>query len=170
MTPPRRLLVLRHGDAASPPRLPDDERPLLASGTAQVRWAGRLAAARGWQPEVALVSPALRTQQSLEAFCAGGGHTPQRRIEATLYQGNRDALAEAVQLLPDRVGTAVLVGHNPAISGFVLGLGADEVDRFPQLGDGMRPGMLAVLSWSGGWDDLDSASLVEVAWAGRQPA
>jgi phosphohistidine phosphatase len=172
----RRLLVLRHADSAaagppeSPAGLPDQDRPLRHTGQWQATWIGRHATERGWRPEIAIASPAVRAQQTLEAFCAGGAHTPQRRADPSLYQGGRDALTDVVAALPDRLSSALLVGHNPAVSGFVLGLVGDDARRFPLLSDGMRPGMLAVLEWAGDWNALEAATLVDVVWAGRHPA
>ncbi|TGS55576.1 histidine phosphatase family protein, partial [Mesorhizobium sp. M1D.F.Ca.ET.183.01.1.1] len=61
----KQLLVLRHAKSSwDDPKLDDFDRPLGPRGLKTAPLMGREMARRGWLPELALVSPALRTRDT----------------------------------------------------------------------------------------------------------
>ncbi|MEI9417788.1 histidine phosphatase family protein [Mesorhizobium sp. Cs1321R2N1] len=61
----KQLLLLRHAKSSwDDPDLDDFDRPLAERGLKAARLIGRELAARDWLPDLALVSPALRTRDT----------------------------------------------------------------------------------------------------------
>ena len=109
----KRLIILRHGKAAAnAPSGEDFDRPLVERGEVEAEAMGRLLAAKGLTPDLALVSPAARTQGTWAAVQTAFA---QARAEFPRALYNADArlvrqLAEAAD------GESILVvGHNPGL-------------------------------------------------------
>src|SRR5205085_10025020 len=62
-----------------------------------------------------LCSPATRTRQTLELVRPGLKAGVEVLIEDGLYGASADQLLERVRRLPDRVGSALVIGHNPGL-------------------------------------------------------
>ncbi|RUX74479.1 histidine phosphatase family protein, partial [Mesorhizobium sp. M2A.F.Ca.ET.040.01.1.1] len=61
--PARQLLILRHAKSSwDDPKLADFDRPLAPRGQKTAPLIGRELSRRGWLPDLALVSPALRAR------------------------------------------------------------------------------------------------------------
>lgn len=134
----RELILLRHAHAEAPAGVDDIDRPLSEVGLAEARAAGDWLREQDWLPDRVLVSPALRTRQTLEALGALGeaeiGEAPAV-YEASV--GDLIALADA-HVDAERL---LLVGHNPGLEQLVALLTSG------QSGDhrGMPPAGIAVL-------------------------
>ncbi|REF38304.1 SixA phosphatase family protein [Thermasporomyces composti] len=148
----RRLLLLRHGHAASPLGIADIDRPLTGQGRRQCRQVGADCRARGLLPELVVVSPALRARQTWEALAVGMGATPEVDVDRRVYANTVDDLLEVIGELPDELMTVLIVGHNPSIAGLV-----DVLDNEPQrpargaLSSGYPTGTLAVVELDDPW-------------------
>ena len=67
----KQLLLLRHAKSSrDDPDLSDFDRPLAGRGLKTAPRAGRELVKRGWLPELALVSPALRTRDTWRLVAA----------------------------------------------------------------------------------------------------
>jgi phosphohistidine phosphatase len=106
---PRRLVLVRHAQAAGAPL--DADRPLTGLGARRASAIGAWLEGIGLRPDRVLVSPARRAQQTWER--AGDGLPPV--VEPRLYDNTVDALLAAIRDTPDDVRDLVLVGHNPSI-------------------------------------------------------
>ncbi|TIU39662.1 MAG: histidine phosphatase family protein, partial [Mesorhizobium sp.] len=63
--PARQLLILRHAKSSwDDPKLADFDRPLAPRGQKTAPLIGRELSRRGWLPDLALVSPALRARDT----------------------------------------------------------------------------------------------------------
>ncbi len=60
----RRLILFRHAKSAWPQGVPDNERPLAERGRLAAPLMGAYIARHGLIPDLALVSPARRTEQT----------------------------------------------------------------------------------------------------------
>jgi phosphohistidine phosphatase len=108
-----RLILLRHAKAeAEAPSGDDFDRPLAPRGEREAKVMAEHLAALGERPDVALVSPALRTRQTWEAVRAAipGGEV---RFDRGLYNADAQALRRLAEQAGE--GTVLVVGHNPGL-------------------------------------------------------
>ena len=111
--------------------------------------------ADGIQPALVLCSSARRARETLE----GLGLEGQISIEPELYAANVDQLLARLWQIPDETGSAMVVGHNPALQILVLRLAASSPDP---TGNGdlaavrhkYPTGALATLSFDCAWGQL----------------
>lgn len=162
----RRLVVMRHARAESF-AFEDRLRELTAQGRAEAADAGRWAAEQGLLIDAALVSTAIRTQQTWAEFSAAAGCGDlEPMLDEALYSAGTDSVLECLRTLPDEASTALFLGHNPT-AGMLVQLLADsagEEGLHEQLGSGFPPASIAVLALAGSWADIafGRARLVDV--------
>ncbi len=117
----RRVFLLRHAKSSwDEPTLADHERPLAPRGR---RAAGRMAGhmrREGIRPALVLCSTARRTRDTLEAIRSAIGEGVQVEIERDLYGASAEELLERLRLVPDEIGSVLMIGHNPGIQDLAL--------------------------------------------------
>ncbi|MFT0763152.1 SixA phosphatase family protein [Scrofimicrobium sp. R131] len=108
-------ILIRHAHAQDLAAGGDRFRPLSNRGRRQAENLGRDLAPRLAQPALALVSPAVRAQETFELLSeAAGVSIPSRTVEA-IYGYEVDGILEVIRLCGE--GSLVLVvGHEPLIS------------------------------------------------------
>jgi len=108
----RRLMLLRHAKSAWPAGTADLDRPLAPRGREAAPRMGRYLADEGLLPDLALVSPARRAQETwaLVRDAVGGAET---RTEPRIYEAPAQRLLDVVQEAPADRRTLLLIGHNP---------------------------------------------------------
>jgi phosphohistidine phosphatase len=112
-----RLVLLRHAAAeAARPGLPDIERPLSPTGREEALDAARCIAAARLRIEWLLVSPAVRARETATRVAAQLHISEPVHIEPELYPGKPDELLQSLRRCAPRVGTVLLIGHNPGLS------------------------------------------------------
>jgi phosphohistidine phosphatase len=143
-----RLVLLRHGKAASAGAEGDRDRPLLAEGRRQVASVGARIHALGWWPDRAIVSPALRARQTHEALVP----PIPAEVADEVYTGG--ALAIRRRLLDAGDGLVVVIGHNPALSelasrltGVRVGLEPAAAGLLHHPGEALGPALLDERTW-----------------------
>jgi len=151
-----RLVVLRHAKSAWPEGVPDHERPLAGRGRRDAPEAGRVLAAAGCVPELALCSTATRTRQTWELASAQWDTPPPVRYEPRLYGADAEELLDVVRETPAEVGTLLLIGHNPGLEDLVLDLAGNALgDALDDVRAKFPTSAIAVLAWPGtGWASL----------------
>ena len=114
-----------------------------------------------------LCSSAARTRETLKRIAPALGGA-EIRIEDELYAASGRALAARLTLLDARVGTAMLIAHNPGIENLALSLAAEGAGDPPQADLGRMERKfptagLATLAFEGEWRGLapGGARLVE---------
>jgi phosphohistidine phosphatase len=110
-----RLILLRHAKAESEAESGDDfDRSLAPRGRREAQAMAQQLAALGFRPDLALVSPALRTRQTWEAVQAAlpGGEV---RFDRNLYNADAKGLRRLVEQAGEGQGTVLVVGHNPGL-------------------------------------------------------
>lgn len=158
-------MLLRHAKSAYPPGVADHDRPLGPRGVLDAPAAGRWISDHVGVPDHVVVSSARRARGTWTLAAAAVGYIGAAGYEAAgsgpltidprVYDASAGELLEVVRELPDRVGRAVLVGHNPGIEDLVSVLAEDrdpDADRllstkYPTAG-------IAVLGFGGGWHEL----------------
>lgn len=108
----RTLVILRHAKSSWPVGVEDDLRPLSSRGRRDAPVAGRWIAANVGGVDLALVSPATRTQQTWQA-ASEALDVGSWRSEPRMYLGSSVELLELVRETKNAHETLVLVGHNP---------------------------------------------------------
>jgi phosphohistidine phosphatase len=141
MTTTKQLLLLRHAKSSwDDPDLLDFDRPLSGRGLKAAPLVGRELARQGWLPDLALVSPALRTRDTWRLVAA---ELPAR-VEAEFPQGLYEATAADILAKVRQANAAtsglLLLGHNPGLEEFarrLAGAGSDAAalkrleEKFP---------------------------------------
>jgi phosphohistidine phosphatase len=170
----RTLLLLRHGHAEPDDGSPDRARHIDKRGRGESEAAGRFASE--WPPRLALVSETVRTRETFELFCQGLGQEVEVQYLEELYRAADDQLQRVLATVPPPdVSSVLLVGHDPVISDLshqLLAAGKTAVDAGRLTADGMRTGMVAVFTWTGGWDPAtaEEIRLEALFWAGDSPS
>lgn len=126
----RRLVLLRHAKA-EPAGGPtgDEVRPLALTGRRQAGRVGGVLVASGLVPELALVSPAVRTRQTWELVRgAFGGAEPEVLHDDALYAGGVPDLLGLLRGVDERVRTVLVVGHEPTVSAAAAALAGPGSD------------------------------------------
>lgn len=112
---PKTLVVLRHAKSAWPDGVADHDRPLSGRGRRDAPAVGRWLREQGVSVELALVSSARRTVETAELVDAELDPPPRRVISDDVYHAGAGDLLDRIRELPDDVGTAMVVGHNPSV-------------------------------------------------------
>ena len=114
----RRLTLMRHADARwKDAAISDLERSLSRRGASAAELMARRLLELELIPELVLVSPARRTQQTAEIVARELALPPRRVLrEDTLYLATCADLLALVQRTGPRVGHLLVVGHNPGVS------------------------------------------------------
>jgi len=159
------LVVMRHAKAEqSGPS--DFERELSDRGLLDATEAGQWLAGRGIEPDQALVSASVRTQQTWEAVNEGGGWDLEGTLDDALYEAGTASALDLIRETDPGIRTLVVVGHNPTMASLATllddGEGDDEAGN--EVAIGFQTSAMAVLEYDGDWADLDEASASVVAY------
>ena len=110
------LLLLRHAKSSwGEPGLDDHDRPLNKRGAKAAPRMGKLLRDEGLSPDAVLASSAERTQATARAVCEALDYPGDIDVRHSLYLAAPSAYLHAVRELPDEIGRALVVGHNPGL-------------------------------------------------------
>jgi phosphohistidine phosphatase len=159
------LVVMRHAKAEQS-GASDVERQLTDRGTVDATEAGQWLAGRGVEPDQALVSAAVRAQQTWEAVNEGGGWDLEGTPNDALYDAGTESALDLLRQTEDVIRTLVVVGHNPTVASLaaLLDDGDGDDDASNEVTLGFPTSALAVFTYDGEWKDLDEASASVVAY------
>jgi phosphohistidine phosphatase len=160
----KRLYLLRHAkSSAGEPGQADHERPLNARGRRAAERIGDLLAERGDAIELVLCSSARRTRETLERVLERLGAPPRIETLRDLYLASSEDLLQRVRELPDDVGSALLVGHNPGIGELAQRLAArGSAEALRQLREKFPTAALAILRFeSAHWSQVARGAQLE---------
>jgi phosphohistidine phosphatase len=99
--------------------LADFERPLNERGQLAAPFMGELMHAHGFEPYLILSSPAERAKSTTELVKKAGKFDAEVRFDRRIYEASPNALLQIVAEIDDSYRSALLVGHNPGIEGFI---------------------------------------------------
>ncbi len=120
------LFILRHAKSSwAEADMSDFERPLNERGEKAAAFMGELMSRKGYEPYVILSSPAVRAKSTSEIVKKSGKLDGELRFEHRIYEASPQTLRQAVSDLDDAYASALLVGHNPGIEGFIRYLTGD---------------------------------------------
>lgn len=153
--PVKQLLILRHAKSSwDDPALADFDRPLAPRGLKTAPLIGRELSRRGWLPDLALVSPALRTRDTWRLVAQELPQHVQSEFAEEVYEAAPATILARVRQI--RATNLLVIGHNPGLQQFVLrlaGAGSDE-SVFKTIEAKFPTAALARFTLDGDWADL----------------
>lgn len=154
----RRLLLLRHADAATGfgLGLDDHARPLTDGGRCDADAMGRWLGGQRLSPDLVVCSTAARTRQTWAAAATSIDPAGHVLWSDAVYGGGVQAVLEVVREEGGPAGTVLVVGHAPTMPHLadLLSDGAGEQDARSALAAGFPTCSIAVLAYAGPWADL----------------
>lgn len=136
----KKLIIVRHGDfIKGNPFVPDIGCPLSRDGKRQVAEAAARFAGLGIKPDLILISPSRRTGESAEILGRKLGISKKSiRVKKEMFEAEKPEIVRIVHQLDDSLNTAMLVGHDPAMSALLHHLVTTDVYN-------LKPASYAVL-------------------------
>jgi len=129
MTDGKTLYLMRHAESSwSGTDLSDFDRTLNERGFRDAPAMGRRLKARGTLPEIILCSSAKRAMQTLETMDIG---IEDVVFDERIYEASKGALLNTIQVLENRYSSAMLIGHNPAMTWLANQLSGTRIDTMP---------------------------------------
>ncbi len=153
--PERRLVLIRHAEAAS--ALVDADRQLTPRGSYDASAVGTWLGEVGVVPDAVLVSSARRARQTWERAAEALAAPPEAVVDERLYENTPELLLEVIHETADDVTTLVVVGHNPSIGQLVRALDdeAGDPNAHAELESGIPPGTAALFTLEGPFDEVE---------------
>jgi phosphohistidine phosphatase len=146
----RRLMLLRHAKTErAEPGERDRDRKLTKRGRADAPIIGAYMARHGLVPDLALVSPAMRTQETWKLiapfFAESSGKAPKAADEERIYNAGADKLI-ALLAEPRGAQTLLVVGHNPGMQDLAVQLiAAGDVEARERVAEKLPTSGLVVI-------------------------
>ena len=127
----KRLFILRHAKSSwDDSKLSDFERPLNEVGLEAAPFMGRYMAGHGHLPKAIVSSPALRAKETAELIRQNAGISGEIRFDDRIYEASPNTLRQVASELSDEFESAMIVGHNPGIEGFIRHL-TGQIEPMP---------------------------------------
>lgn len=144
----KHLFLMRHASAG--PGADDRARPLTPAGRREAAQIAHALAARSVRPAWALVSPARRAQETLDAI-RGVVELAGAETDGALYLASSSVLRSRLERVPEQTTSLLVIGHNPGLSELLHELVASGK------AGGLAAGAVAVLRFAGRWGELSRA-------------
>jgi phosphohistidine phosphatase len=152
------LYLLRHAKSSwDDASLADFDRPLNDRGHRSAPFMGEVMVGRGYAPEIVISSPANRAANTAELVKEAAGFDAEIRHDDRIYEASPNSLRQVISELDDAFASAMAVGHNPGMEGFIRYL-TGEIEPMPTAA-------LAVIELDiDSWSEInaDTGKLVEI--------
>jgi phosphohistidine phosphatase len=118
----RRLLLFRHAKAVQSGRGGSEDRlrGLIDRGRKDAATIGAYLAAEGLVPELALVSAAVRTQETWKFSAREFGVPVDAKTVEQLYDATPEAILALIKETPAKVQSLLVIAHNPGLQELAL--------------------------------------------------
>lgn len=117
-----RLMLLRHAKTErAEPGERDRDRKLTKRGRADAPLIGAYMVRHGLTPDLALVSPAERAQETWKLLAASFAKAPKTSTDERIYNATADRLMNVLSE-PHTARSLLVVGHNPGIHDLAVAL------------------------------------------------
>ena len=124
----KRLLLLRHAKAEQAG--PDDlKRALTDRGEKDCARMGRFLREDVYVPDLILCSSSVRTRQTLKYLLPELGRQPATQYLSELYLAEPEIILSLIRRAPEKVGSLMIVGHNPGLEQCALALAAVPTEK-----------------------------------------
>jgi len=143
----RRLMLLRHAKTErAEPGQRDHDRKLLKRGRADAPVIGAYMAHHGLIPDLALVSPATRAQETWALIAPAFDKAPRMVSDERIYNAGPEKLM-AVIGETRKAHSVVVVGHNPGLHELaMLLIASGDVEMREQLNEKLPTSGLVVIA------------------------
>jgi phosphohistidine phosphatase len=150
-----RLLLLRHAKAAWPSGTLDLDRPLAKRGQDAALVMGDYLKSERLEPDLVVISPARRTQETWERVQPFLGEIETRR-DGRIYEAPVGRLLEVLRGIESETRTLLVIGHNPGFEELAkLLIGEGDMEGILRLGQKYPTAGLAVIDFSlDDWADI----------------
>lgn len=111
----RRLILLRHAKSAWPEGVADEERPLAPRGQKAAPIMGEYMAREKLVPDLVLVSPAKRTQETWSLIKNKLPTSLEVRDCAGIYEAAATDILKILNEIEPVHRTVLVIGHNPGL-------------------------------------------------------
>lgn len=152
----KRIVLIRHAKAEAPRAgLDDHERALTLEGRTSASDLATTLLDQGIAIQLALVSSAVRTQQTWKLMAGAFADAELRTVEA-LYETHVGGVHHELVGLDESVETVAVVGHEPTISATAAWLAGpgSSTKALQRVAHGLPTGTAAVLDFDGAWAAL----------------
>jgi phosphohistidine phosphatase len=105
--------------------LDDFDRPLNDRGLKTAPFMGTVMRENGYMPDVIISSPAVRASSTARLVKAAANIASELQFDKRIYEASSQSLNEVAASIDDKYNSAMLVGHNPGIEGFIRYLTGD---------------------------------------------
>lgn len=158
--PLHRLMLFRHAKSARPTGVEDQARPLTDRGREASARMGQYMAKTTLVPDLVIISPALRTEETWYLARPAFSSEIARRTEARIYAAPANAILQVICKTPPAVRTLLLVGHNPGLHELALTLaGSGTQSDLARLAEKFPTAALVVIDFDiDGWRDVAAAA------------
>jgi len=129
------LTVLRHAKSSWDDPVADFDRQLNERGRKAAVAVGEELKRRGTKFDCVIASPAKRVRETLDQLGKGYGEPLDVHFDERIYLASEDNLLDLVRGIPDDVGSALIVGHNPGLHRLALLLIRDEGELRQRIAD-----------------------------------
>ena len=150
------LILMRHAKAATGRR--DFTRPLAQRGREQAAHQAASLARRVGRVDLALVSAATRTMQTVAGLQSGGLVVEAERSEELLYGASWREVLGLLREVPENTRTVLVVGHEPTMSLTSVMLADEDSPAQAELHAGF-PTATAAIGRVENWGQLDAGGL-----------
>jgi len=142
----RRLMLLRHAKTErAEPGERDRDRKLMKRGRADAPAIGNFMAHHGLVPDLALVSPAVRAQETWALVAGCFAKPPRMTTDDRIYNANPEGLIAAIGETR-KAHALIVVGHNPGLHDLAMRLIASgDVEAREQLNEKLPTAGLVVI-------------------------
>jgi len=150
----RRLVLLRHAKSDWPGDVADHDRPLAKRGRRDAPVVGEWLGTAGYVPDAVVCSTAVRARQTWDLVAAQlpAGAAPAVRYEPRVYEASVLGLLMLVREFDPAWRTVALVGHNPGLAEFTVGLADPDTAQLPL---GFPTAAVAVLGLRSSWAEVE---------------
>lgn len=165
--PVREMVLMRHAQAAPAPfgemgMQADLARPLTAHGRQTAASCGALLRARHFAPDLVMVSPAVRTRQTLAAIGSFyGDRQPDIRYVNALYDAAPQTIRDLLYEVPDKASNIMILAHNPGLQALVAHWAARHCPPGLEnaLHQGFPPASMACFTAMRAWNQADDGDI-----------
>ncbi len=130
------LFLVRHAKSSwKDPTLGDQDRPLNKRGKHDAPRMGKRLAEREIRPGLLLTSPAVRARKTAAIIASEIGFPAEQIVvDGQIYHGGTTGLLEVIHGLDDGADSAMIFGHNPALTDLVNHLANTSIENIPTCG------------------------------------
>jgi phosphohistidine phosphatase len=132
----KQLWLVRHAKSSwSDSTLSDFNRPLNGRGERDAPRMGRRLAARPSRPDVLIASPAARAKRTAEIIAGAIGYDADTIVwDRRIYDASPSDLLQLIRATAKEAESAMVLGHNPAMTIVANALGGCAIDNVPTCG------------------------------------